>query len=365
MAAQKAFYGICALILATLACRGSTGTPNIQEAIETRVQETLDANSAVGTTLPPSSTINTDTPSDIGTPVTSLCGELWNIVITSVSEVEVGDGTKVVLITLGIENNSAFSGQLKGPDDDWLSNGAEPTTYLTATDGSTYPYLYGVLPISAQTLSNQNPPLYGVDTGWIATEILPPGFVSLGVTYLDKPQYYKLAFPIPRNQVPKSIFIGGMRVSCIGSTSSGDVPAKTYNISTDISNTRAQPSAEEYPDLVGSKIDLPYEEGTLDFKEVTRDGNTVSVILDFTNLSSDTTSPRFNGFIIGDSRLSTCQEMTRFACRSLEFYGDPVGPGQTQTITWLFNVPNDESNLFFVYAYDIADNVPNKVYKID
>ncbi len=361
MAARKVFCGICVLILATLACTGGQGGPNIQETIEARVQETLDANSDVGTIISPSYEKNTAIPSDIGTPDASSCGDQWNIVITSVSEVEIGDGTKLVLVNLGIENNTPFWGQLKGPDDDWLSNGTEPTAYLTTKAGSTYPYIYLNLPFPP----NQIPPSYAHYRGYISTQLLPPGFVTVGGITQGNADHHRLGFQIPISEVPDSITIEGMYALCVGGNGTGDIPVKTYNFSTDIADVHSQPSAKEFPDLVGQRIELPDDEGIIEFTKVTRDGNIITVNFNFTNLSSSEDLPRFNSYIIGDSGFTSCQSGIGLFCESDDSYNVPVSPGQTQTLSWLFEMPEDEINLLFVYVYDAETGGPNKVYSIN
>jgi hypothetical protein len=318
--------------------------------------------------------------SELPTPSSANCDpNKWKIAITSIDQKDLGDGTKLIIASIGIENNDSLWGSISGPEDyDKHNDETQYDVFLTTKDGSNFGYLGGNLPIPTEQLSTQNLVGYG-STGSIGTLLLPPGFVTLGLMMGGKPNYFNFAFTIPNSQTPNSITIGGFQVSCIvpptmevwsvkpvyhGKTI--DLPVKTYNLTTNIADIHGEPSfTSNYPNLVGSKLDLPDDNGIIEFTGVTRNGNTINILFNFTNLSSTETAPYFNktGYIIGDSRLFSVQTDVENYRDPQSFY-TPVQPGQTmQGFIWSFTVPENEINLMFVFVYgDVID--VNKVYRI-
>lgn len=306
----------------------------------------------------------------IQTPITGTGDCAAEITITGVDEVDNRDGTKTILVRIGIENTGLLWGQLKGPDDDWLSLGTESPTYLTTKDGSNYPYIWGDVPVPSQSLPTKQ------STGLIATVFLPPGFATLGVTDGKGIYYYKLAFQIPKAQVPDTITIGGMYYWCIASgasasselahyAGSGNLPMKVYSLSADVADIQTHLSLVGYPYLVGSKFDLPDGEGNIEFTGVTRDENVVTITLNFTNLSSFDKFPTFNGYILGSSLLTACQGTIRSNCDDFtKFNSVPVQAGETQSLNWVVYLSKIETDLVFVYIHTDEDDF-NKVYRVN
>jgi len=274
------------------------------------------------------------------------------IFITSVTEGVPENGMKVVLATLGIKNTGSVWMELRGPDGDWIVLQTDPPTYLTTKDGSIYEYSHS----------------YGEDAPLMTMEVLPPGFVTLGVTlgaaYPGDPLYYNLRFDIPAAQIPDSITIGQMGISCFatGIARYPFLPDKTYDLSSDVTEAPAQKSGSQYPDLVDSLLQLPNGEGKIEFTGVTRSGDTLTITFNFTNLSPSDAPPPFSGYIIGDGRLSTCFVKIEGSCPVDNF--NAVPPGQTQTFSAMFNVLQHDTNLKFVYVHGNFEE-PNVVYKIN
>ena len=296
--------------------------------------------------------------------------EKWVIAITSVEQTDLGDSTKLVFAKIGIENNDSLWGMVIGPD---VSDekAAQETVFLSTEDGFTYEYLDGRESNLSGQLSDTSRRLYEA-TGQIDTPLMPPGFVTLGKSIEEKPHYYNFSFLIPNSKMPDTITIGGMSVDCIqphilsenGKPSyrrkNIQLPIKTYDLNTDITDIREIPSARRYPNLIGAELTTPDWKETIFITDVTRNGNTIDVTFDFTNFSSRAISPSFDGYIMGNNRSFICQDN----CEQRPTHA-PVEPGQTaQDLTWTFTVPEDESNLVFVYIYGGKVDL-NEVYRVN
>lgn len=313
---------------------------------------------------------NSPTPSPTPEKQISCAAENWLIAITAVDQIKLDDGTKLVFARIGIENNDVFWGSVFGPRTP-NENKRQKSVILSTQDGTKYEYLdEKSLPPSEQTGDSYRA-MYRV-TGQIETPLLPPGFVTLGKAKNREPSYYNFAFQIPGSQIPNTIAINDMQVNCIQPHLVGEngipvyrektiqLPIKTYNLETDITEIRDAPSARRYPNLVGAELISPDWKETIFITDVTRDGKEITVVFDFTNFSSHEISPSFNGYIMGSNRLFICQN----DCEQRPSY-EAVKPGQTaQELTWTFLVPEHETSLTFVYVY--GGNVDlNEVYRIN
>jgi hypothetical protein len=138
------------------------------------------------------------------------------------------------------------------------------------------------------------------------------------------------------------------------------LPARTYTIDTDIGDFQDELPAGRYPNLVGAELILPDWKEIISVTDVTKDGNKITVVFDFSNYSSHDVSPSFNGYIIGNNHLFICQE----DCEQKSTH-ETVQSGQAAyDLTWTFTVPESVTNLMFVYVY--GGNVDlNEVYIID
>jgi hypothetical protein len=289
-----------------------------------------------------------------------------NIVIMGVDEVDLGDGTKIVHVRIGLENHGSLWTKLRGPDDDEDTE-TQKSVFVITKDGSIYGFLGRHTGIPPELLPDQNRTLYE-ERGAIITALIPPGFSILGQTMLGKPHYYGFAFQMPNTQIPDSITIKNMSVVCSAPENSkysySDL-VETYTLSTDGADLQVLPSADKYPNLVGSKLVMPFEGESIEFTGVTRDGNTVNIVFNYINLSSDEAHPSFNGYIIGDGRLASCQTTGEYDCESQLSNILPVQPGQTaEGLVLSFLVSENETNLMFVYIYGDEFDV-NKVYKLN
>jgi len=296
--------------------------------------------------------------------------ENWAIAITALEQVDLGDGTKLVFVKIGVENNDSLWGRVNDPSSSDETESLK-SVYLSTMDGTRYGHLDLSSPLPSEHLAASHRAMYET-TGLIETPLLPPGFVTLGRSNKGEPYYYNFAFQIPNSQKPASITLGTVQVQCIQPyVLSGNgkpiyrnktirLPAKTYNLETDITDVREAPSARRYPNLIGAEL------ATADWKEsifitnVRRNGNEVTVVFDFTNFSSHDISPSFSGYIMGDSRLFICE----YDCAHRPNQ-ETVQPGQTaQDLTWTFAMPENETNLTFVYVYGGSSNL-NEVYRIN
>jgi len=173
---------------------------------------------------------------------------------------------------------------------------------------------------------------------------------------------------MPNTQIPDSLTIRNMSVGCSAPEKSKahyrDL-IETYDLSTDGANVYTLPSADKFPDLVGSKLEMPDEEGTMEFTGVTRNGNMVNVVFNYINPSSNEAYPTFGGYIIGDSGLASCQTIGEWDCEHETHNIMSVQPGEAaQGLVLSFIVPENETNLMFVYVYGDEIDV-NKVYRIN
>jgi hypothetical protein len=292
--------------------------------------------------------------------------ENWTIAITAVEQRDLGDGTKLILIKLGIENNDSLWGSVNGP-----ANETRQSVSLTTKDGSVYEPVEGSQSIPTEQLPDRIQIMLA-ETGRIETPSMPPGFIAVGETIDGEPFSYNFAFRIPKSQVPEGISIGGVEVECIFPRNVGEIgkpfrrhkfiqlPVKSYNLETDVTEVREAPSARRYPNLVGAELVTPDWKETLFITNVSRDGNIIEVTFDFTNFSSRPISPSFNGYIMGSSRMFICQK----SCDGQKTHG-PVEAGRTaQDLTWTFTLPRDETNLTFVYVH--GGNVDlNEAYRLN
>jgi hypothetical protein len=282
--------------------------------------------------------------------------ENWNTVITAIEQTDLGDGTELVTAKIGIENNDSLWGKVRGP---YVSNDTvtKESIFLTTEDGSLYQFV--------------DSPLFETP-GQIETMLLPPEFVTLGKIIDGNPYHFNFSFLLPNSKTPDTITIGNMIVECIQPHVVGEngqiiyrekqiqLPAKTYNLGTDVVNIREAPSSQRYPNLVGAELVTPDWKETIFITDFTRTEDTISIIFDFTNFSSHAKSPSFEGYIMGDDQFFICQN----DCEHKQAHR-PIEPGQTaQDLTWRFTVPENETNLVFVYVYGGTVDL-NQVYRVN
>jgi hypothetical protein len=292
------------------------------------------------------------------------------VAITAVEQTDLGDGTKLIFARIGIKNNDLLWGTVTGPDIP-VETKSQESIILTTEDGSVYPYLHDPKPTVVKQLSETNQRLYEA-TGQIKTPLLPPKFATLGKLINGEPSYYNFAFQIPSSKTPDTIIVDGIQVNCIQPHVIGEngqpvyrkkniqLPARTYTIDTDIGDFQDELPAGRYPNLVGAELILPDWKEIISVTDVTKDGNKITVVFDFSNYSSHDVSPSFNGYIIGNNHLFICQE----DCEQKSTH-ETVQSGQAAyDLTWTFTVPEGVTNLMFVYVY--GGNVDlNEVYIID
>jgi hypothetical protein len=292
------------------------------------------------------------------------------IVITNVDEVDMGDDTKLVHVKIGFENKGTMWAKLRGPDDDEDTE-TQKSVFITTKDGSVYGFRGRHQGIPPQFLPDQSLTL-PEERGAVVTALIPPEFAILGQTVGGQPHYYGFAFQMPSAQVPESITMKNMSLVCLGppttenySDRANDDLPQTYSLMSGITDVHALPSADKFPDLVGSKLEMEYEGESIEFTGVSRKGNTISVTFNYVNDSTYEAYPTLNGYVIGYSRLAACLATGEYNCELQESYLPTVQPGQTaQDLVWSFIVPENETNLFFVYVGgDVSDL--NKVYRIN
>jgi hypothetical protein len=279
--------------------------------------------------------------------------ENWNIAITSVDQINLGDSTKLVFAGIGVENNDSLWGHINS-----LEYETQKHILLTTEDGSVYEYLENSFSVPSEQKTFLYQELYE-PTGHIETPLLPPGFAALGVSIDGEPHYYNFAFQIPETKIPYAVSIDGMQATCILTYVIGEngqpiyrektiqLPAQIYNLDTDIAEVHDTPSARRYPNLTGTEWITPDWKESIFITDVTQSRNEIIVTYDFTNFSSHAAAPSFNGYIIGSNRLFICQN----DCKS-QPSNELVQPGQTaQDLILIFTIPEGETNLIFVYAY--------------
>lgn len=293
----------------------------------------------------------------------------WDILITSIKENDLGDGTKDVLLNLGVENNDQLWGMVDGPN---RVNNPKPVI-LISTGGAEYEPTSKSVPFPLP-----NGDVFYAGTGFIKTPEIPPGFTVLGQSYLTVTIPYTFVFNIPSSEEPATFTIDTLQINCLGDyiIVNGEtvwgggtisVAPRTYNLRNEVRQLRAEPSANKYPSLKGSRIVLADNRGEYHFTDVKREGNTVVVTFDFLNPSTYALQPSFSGYIIGDKKVFTCLYDEESACDMEQTIGSgEVQPGQTvSNLTGVFAVPEDENNLIFVFGpSDNMDGHSNSVYNL-
>jgi len=333
---NKSVLAVCAvLMIVGLAC---STVGNIAAQPTTPYNNSLDATSAAS-----------------GVKMCQL--QNWNIQAISMMQKDLGDGTKDVTIGFGIENNDQLWGKLYGPGIDQI--GAR----LTTTDNKTYDQTGKNI---VETMPNGY--ILIIPTAYIGTPKIPPKFSMAGLTDMGVPFGFDFIFNIPSGEQPGSVFLQNMTIDCTGTLiewgngnnvyegGTINVPNLTFDLTRNLPKLHDEPSNSNYPDLVGSKVDLSGI-GTIKFTNVKRDAGTVTVSFSFTNTDQSTRNPEFAGYIIGDSLFLTCLPGDDLACKEP---GDPqqdVGPGQTRDgLFWVFTIPETEKNLMLVYSSGDSGN---------
>ena len=269
---------------------------------------------------------------------------------------------------MGVQNNDKLWGEVS-----WTTSaqyGPYKNIVLTMSDGSTYngePELVLIDQAKYLAVSNQ----------FLSTALIPPGFSSIGQTWYGDTINYMFAFKVPSSAMESSIAIGGLQVMCVlahsvndGKTSySGatiDLPSKTYSLSTDLHDVGGTPSATNFPKLVGSSINI--DPGVINFTGVSQNGDKIDVTFDYVaapdeTLNINTGFGAFNGFVIGNSRYTTCSLQDGSDCRRQNIFWKSVS-GQIGHGVFEFQIPPGEQDLKFVYVRgDVRDL--NKVFNLN
>lgn len=244
---------------------------------------------------------------------------------------------------IGFESNDTLWGKVSGPNIPG-EPGKQKPVFLTTKDGLVYELI--------DDTQHET-------TGKIETPLLPPGFATLGMTIDGGLHYYSFVFQIPETEIPSMVTVGGMHVTCIQPYVTGEngqpiyrdksiqLPSQIYNLNTDIAEVHDAPSARRYPNLTGTEWITPDWKESIFVTDVTQRKNEIIVTYDFTNFSSHAVAPSFNGYITGSNRLFICQN----DCKQ-QPSTELVQPGQTvQNLSWIFAIPEGETNLIFVYTY--------------
>lgn len=314
--------------------------------------------------------IDTDQPSF--TPLSAEEKYVCNvqIVITGIDEIDLHNGLKLVYVRIGIENHGNLWVKIISPDDSYDTQ-TEKSVFVTTQDGSNY----GFLSDNYSDVPTELPPdisssFYLTNRGVILSPLIPPGFSIQGqsrfvsIFQFGKPFYYGFAFEMPTAQVPKTITFSNTWSTCTAPPEvtifSQNELNGAINLSEDVSEIRALPSLDSYPDLVGSVLELPFVEASIEFTGITRDGNTVNIYFDYTSGLGHGDYPNFQGYLLGDGLMAFCTVSTWDDCY---FAGSTYELTQGQE-AFSFFVPEDENILAFVYVYD-GESDFNKVYKID
>jgi hypothetical protein len=278
------------------------------------------------------------------------------IVITGVDELDLGDGTKIVHVRIAFENKGNLWARLKGPDDDEDTE-TQWSVYIRTEDGSTYGFLGRQKGIPSELLPHPRRTEYE-ERGAVVTALIPPGFAILGQTVDGKPHYYGFAFRVPRTEVPVSISIKNMALSCaappeLDHSSLRYVElAEDYSLTSDIRDVNILPSADNIPNLIGSRLEMGIPQQFIEFTGITRIGNTISVMFNYINDSPYEAITGFEGYIIGNSGFASCVNGVRIDCEDSGVAIPHVGPGQTFGSVVSFTMPEDETNLFLA----VVDN---------
>lgn len=302
-------------------------------------------------------------------PQSNVCSmDKWKIFISSVEQKDQGDGTKDVTIYLAVQNNDHLWGTVVSSQ---LYNDSK-AFMMTTTAGKEYG------PTSKNFVLNMpNGDIITYGSGYMNTLLLPPGATVTGQSIRGIPTFYGFMFNIPSAETPATFTINTLTINCVGNPRyvmvNGEpvygggtlyIPPLTYDMRAGAQGTIEEPSAGNYPGLKGSK--LVETTGEYEFTDVSRQGNTITITLNFTNRSKYQTGPSFAGYILGDQGQITCPETYEMDCQVGRSGSPEVQPGDTITgVTWTFVVPKDEKNLLFVYVQaDSSTDTTSKVYNL-
>jgi hypothetical protein len=358
----KRFIPITVIILIALACDFVTNplTNPTDVPLSPSSADLTDESQPVD----PNSSLITPTVSSDGK---AICHS--EIVITGLNEVDLGDGSKLVHVTLGLENKGTMWAKLRGPDDDEDTE-TQKSVFITTQDGSVYGFLGRGEGMPSQLLSDSNRTIYE-ERGAVVTALIPPEFAIVGQTVNGKPHYYGFAFLIPSAQIPTSLTMKNMSLWCLGppvvdqSAQETVDLVETYSLTSNITEVRALPVADKFPNLVGSELDMDYPGESIEFTGVSRNGNIVNITFNYINDSSNEAYPSLSGYIIGNSRLASCPTAAELDCEHDSVSMATIQPGQTaQGLIASFIVPESETDLFFAYVEGDVSEL-NRIYRID
>lgn len=307
-------------------------------------------------------------------------GGRWRIVPLAVYEYPLGDGWKLLIIPLAVENGSELWGNFRGP----LSySGYNLTTEEEYTYGP-YRVNYLRLPPEVPSPYTEYAEVAKQDGFFIHSKIrvlgvLPPGFRSRGDSFDIGPTYWgvpdswsQVLFQVAENQEQFKLTIQGASVSCIlpdGTRESEILGPFELDLNSDTAAV-VFPS-EKLADNISQDISSPFEIGgaSLQITNVYRDdprfgdepGGMVVIKFRVENLSGGyEASGEIRSYLIGDDgliRTPGCEHP--WSCipdgapvGSLGHYGRfQVGPGQTSEASIGFLAHPSVKNLKFVVTH--------------
>lgn len=295
--------------------------------------------------------------------------ENWRLFISSVDEQPQQDGTKDVIVRLSIQNNDQLWGSVDGP---YSVNNPRPVV-LATTDGTEYEMTSKNI-----VLSHDNGNYLIQGSGFMKTPLLAPGLLASGESYSGIATTYPFVFNVPASAVPATFTIDTLQIHCAGDYimvngepiyGGGSLypSAATFDLRQGPQKLPKQPSANKYPLLKGSRLEVEDGAGVIEFTDVVRTGQKVVVTLNYTNHSKYADGPSFGGYIIGDQGLTTCLEAYEPDCDIEHGPAATAQPGDTIIdIQWIFVVPEGEQNLIFAYVpASNVDGHSNKLYRVE
>ena len=302
-------------------------------------------------------------------------GNRWRIVPLAVYEYPLGDGWKLLIIPLAVENGSELWGNFSGPSS---YSGYNLTTEEEYTYGP-YRVNYLRLPPEVPSPYTEYAEVTKQDGFFIHSKIrvlgvLPPGFRSRGDSFDIGPTYWgvpdswsQVLFQVAENQEQFKLTIEGVGVSCILTDGSREWEVLgPFELDLNSDTVAIEFPTAKLADRVSQDFSSPFEIGgaSLQITNVYRGdtwfgdetGDLVIIEFQVTNLSGGyEVSGEIKSYLIGDDGLIRRSGCGLSGCGS-DFPNlsgrFQVGPGQVGEASLGFIAPKEVGNLKFVVSHD-------------
>ena len=277
--------------------------------------------------LPQATNLTSDTLPSKSSPCQA---DKWIVAPIFMDRWSAGNGFDLVLIKLAVTNESDLWGYVQV---------SSRLLIITTEEGFSY-----------ETYSSMtNLPSGGQfwPTGGLSTQILPPGFTTLGDARYGgmssgEVEEYAFVFKIASTQQELTLNVQNPSVICIPSDNSGqiitdEIPIKSYSL--DNLYSPNFPSPDNYPDIIDLQMELPY--GTVRYLDSFKKDGNLLLHLTFTNRSNGyDSSGCFSIYLVSDDGIFRQYGVSTSA-----------GPGLTTDIEDISFRDSNINNAFMVFEY--------------